>query len=466
MDMSCRAGAVTEDCYRVDYSNYYLAGVISIIAVVFAVLRLSETMWECFERKFKVSIRVSGGMINCGNDMKPYYLLLGWLTDNLRHLQHYKLGYHPKVSDNGQEDETEFSYQPTFGTHYFRYKGRWIKLVREQTPEIVCNEIPYESMTLSAWPQDESLLVEIMNEAKSMGRVEDDTKTSFYAISYGDWNMLGQPKKRRQLSSVILPKKVQDTLVGDIKEFLASETWYSERGIPYRRGYLLHGPPGCGKSSVIKAIAGEIGYDVCILSLSSKDLTDDGLNQLMNVTPAKSIILMEDIESAFKSRETGVEAATTNNLAFEGSGSSKVTFRGLLNALDGVASTEGRLVFLTTNYVERLDPALARPGRVDLKVMVGLPDSDQVERMFTRFYPESTSGLEKKFAELVAGIDGDVSMAMIQGLFMLYKTNPEGALEHAKEYFEEQHFSIKKQEEIEKKTEATAAADNAAEPSA
>lgn len=53
------------------------------------------------------------------------------------------------------------------------------------------------------------------------------------------------------------------------------------KGIPYRRGYLLYGPPGCGKSSFITALAGEIEFSICLLNLSERGLTDDRLNHLL-----------------------------------------------------------------------------------------------------------------------------------------------------------------------------------------
>jgi chaperone BCS1 len=73
-------------------------------------------------------------------------------------------------------------------------------------------------------------------------------------------------------------------------------------GIPYRRGYLLYGPPGSGKSSFIQALAGELGYNICLLNLSEPGLTDDRLNHLLGNTPERSILLLEDVDAAFNQR--------------------------------------------------------------------------------------------------------------------------------------------------------------------
>ena len=74
-------------------------------------------------------------------------------------------------------------------------------------------------------------------------------------------------------------------------------------GIPYRRGYLLYGPPGCGKSSFITALAGYLDMGICILNLSDRSLSDDRLNHLLASAPQQSLILLEDVDAAFISRE-------------------------------------------------------------------------------------------------------------------------------------------------------------------
>jgi chaperone BCS1 len=112
-----------------------------------------------------------------------------------------------------------------------------------------------------------------------------------------------------------------------------------------------------------------------------------------------------------------------------------VTFSGLLNALDGVAaSTSQRILFMTTNHVERLDPALIRPGRVDIKELIGDTTPFQAAELFHRFYAGSSdsSVLERMKAEVAALIESEaaagrsVSMAALQGLFI--QCTPDEAL--------------------------------------
>lgn len=161
-------------------------------------------------------------------------------------------------------------------------------------------------------------------------------------------------KKSRTLDSVVLDTDIAQQLEADIKDFQNSGEWYLSKGVPYRRGYLLFGPPGTGKTSFVQAIAGALKLNLCYLNLSSGEVDDDSLNRLLSEAPERSIILLEDVDAMFTDRTTMQ--------------TSKLSFSGFLNALDGVRSQEGQILFMTTNHKERLDPALLRPGRADVHV--------------------------------------------------------------------------------------------------
>lgn len=140
------------------------------------------------------------------------------------------------------------------------------------------------------------------------------------------------------------------------------------------------------------------------------------------MAPQQSLVLLEDVDAAFLSRDLAAE----NPVKYQGLG--RLTFSGLLNALDGVASTEARIVFMTTNHVDRLDPALIRPGRVDLKEYVGYCSHWQLTQMFQRFYPGQAPSLAETFAERVLQATNQISPAQVQGYFMLHKNDPTGAI--------------------------------------
>ncbi|GAB0088117.1 mitochondrial chaperone BCS1 [Sergentomyia squamirostris] len=353
---------------------------------------------------------------------KSYQWLLQWITQRgAKQTQHLSVETSFEQKETGHV-KTKYDFIPSIGTHFMRYGRTWIRVerTREQHTLDLHMGVPWETVTLTAFGRDKNIYFGILEEARQLALKHTEGKTIMYTAIGSEWRPFGHPRKRRPITSVVLDEGISDKIISDVQEFIRNPMWYSERGIPYRRGYLLYGPPGCGKSSFITALAGEIEFGICVLNLSDRSLSDDRLNHLLSVAPQQSIILLEDIDSAFVSREDTKQQKS----AYEGL--NRVTFSGLLNCLDGVASTEARILFMTTNYLDRLDPALIRPGRVDLKEYVGYCSKIQLEQMFQRFYGKG-SDLSKAtdFAERVTAEGRPVSPAQIQGYFMMHKTSPQ-----------------------------------------
>ena len=233
---------------------------------------------------------------------------------------------------------------------------------------------------------------------------------------------------------------IKELLLEDARDFLKSKQWYADRGtflmfpsssvfchlihssgIPFRRGYLLYGAPGSGKTSIIHSLAGELGLDIYIISLSKAGLDDSSLGSLISSLPEQCIAIMEDIDAAFThglTRDTsGTELEDPrrrdslrrdrddleddkgdhegrdrgrNPGDSPGGASSRITLSGLLNALDGISAQEGRLLFATTNRYDTLDPALTRPGRMDLHVEFRLASQYQARELYKRFFVPDT----------------------------------------------------------------------------
>ena len=169
--------------------------------------------------------------------------------------------------------------------------------------------------------------------------------------------------------------------------------------------FLQYGAPGCGKSSTIQSIAGELGLDVYIVTLSRSGLDDTALYELIGGLPKRCIALMEDIDAAFKQGiKRGVPLPSKDDQdsgppersedPSPDAGVHGVTLSGLLNALDGIGAQEGRILFATTNNHAALDPALIRPGRMDVHVEFKLASKFQARELFKCFYnpPVITDG--------------------------------------------------------------------------
>ncbi|XP_066975605.1 mitochondrial chaperone BCS1 isoform X1 [Macrobrachium rosenbergii] len=360
---------------------------------------------------------------------KSYNWLLHWITvKGARKTQHLSVETKFHEIETGKI-RTDFNFIPSVGEHFFWYKRTWIRVERtrsQQTLDIHMG-VPFEDVKFTTVGKNKDLFFEILDEARDLAIKQNEGKTIMYTAYGSEWRQFGNPRKPRPLNSVVLDRGVSEKIVKDVKDFMDNPEWYSSRGIPYRRGYLLHGPPGCGKSSFITALAGELQLSICVLNLSERGLTDDRLNHLLALAPENTIILLEDVDSAFVSREDTPEMKSAY------AGLNRLTFSGLLNCLDGVASTEARIVFMTTNYPERLDPALIRPGRVDLKQYVGYCTSYQLESMFSRFYPDASPLLAANFAKCSKEMNIPLSAAAVQGHFMMYKENAQEALDNIKQ---------------------------------
>ncbi len=317
-----------------------------------------------------------------------------------------------KSHDNGAF-QAHLNFQPGVGKHLFKYNKQWFQIERNRKEDVIdfTNNQPFESVTLTTLAHKKSMFADMLLEAKSHIMKKEHNKTVVYMSKGPEWRPFGHPRRKRPLNSVILKQGQAEGILSDVQQFLASQNWYHERGIPYRRGYLLHGTPGTGKSSFIQALAGHLEYNICVINLSERGLTDDRLAYLLVNAPSRSILLIEDVDAAF------VERQSTE----EGFGS-MVTFSGLLNALDGVIASEERLIFMTTNHLDKLDSALIRPGRVDKMVELGNADDDQIKAMFMRFYGESIENATH-FVDLLRNTYGYISPAHLQGLFIEHKEN-------------------------------------------
>lgn len=163
---------------------------------------------------------------------------------------------------------------------------------------------------------------------------------------------------------------------------------------------------------------------ICTLNLSGNELDDERLNKVLETAPRNAMILLEDVDAIFVER-----ISVSQNRAGR-----KVSFSGLLNAIDGVRSQEGRILFMTTNHMEKLDPALLRPGRADVHVKLDYATSNQIRKMYQRFYPDTKKELVEEFVEKVP--ENKLSMAKLQGHFLRNKNMPEKAIKNVEDLIE------------------------------
>ncbi|KAJ0415443.1 BCS1 N terminal-domain-containing protein [Aspergillus carlsbadensis] len=374
---------------------------------------------------------------------------------------------------------------PSSGTHYFKYNGRWLALTREVEERGAQWMSRTEKLRVSCLGWDTAILKQLMAEARLTFSQKENGKTVIYRGTmgpYGDEWVWTRTTSRpaRPLSTVYLDESHKRDFLADVQRYLLPSTrkWYSDRGIPYRRGYMFYGPPGTGKSSLAFAAAGYLRLNVYILSLGSRRLTEDGCIQMFQKLPRKCLVLLEDVDSydiAGKRKNSKEEEKESNKDDIETK--NEMTLSALLNLLDGVAAQEGRVLIMTTNHLELLDPALVRPGRVDYKILFKLADRDLTQKMFCNFFsdaPTDQRGLQDEkglggddpklqalsdaFADKIP--ENSFSPADIQGYLLQNSSAPEVAIAGAAEWV------VKRLEEIRIQAEEEAKAKKAAKEKA
>ena len=330
-----------------------------------------------------------------------------------------KVGLDPTDCREERHEALEVHYQPadTGSSVSFVYKGCRIYMSRHSSGVITAGKdrsvTKIEEILLSVFGRDPIVIKTLISDAVKRANAEQPTGRVRILIPNNAWSFGWScvlSKRPRAIDSVILDKSISQRIVDDARMFLRSRDWYEEMGIPYRRGYLLHGPPGCGKTSLSLALAGVLQLDLCSLSL--KGLSDSDLASLIRGAPLRSILVLEDVDAVFTHRER------------KDDGSTRITFSGLLNAFDGVASQEGRIVIMTANHLNSLDPALIRPGRCDLQIMVSFASTEQLEAMFLRFFPGHFVSARRFAASLPSGV---LSLARVQEHLVKHRHSVEAA---------------------------------------
>lgn len=250
------------------------------------------------------------------------------------------------------------TFSPWDGSFLFWYKGHLLILhcaVKEHR----------EDLRISSVGLNANILKTLIEECREKYLKDTQEKISVFEHREGEWKK-ARLRSVRPLSTVIMDEQVKDDILRDVDEFLDQDmqAWYAERGIPYKRGYLLFGPPGTGKHKL----------DIYTLQLSN--ISDSTLMRLFAELPLHCIVLLEDVDTAGVGHRESFDAAQKNE------SKSAVTLSGFLNVLGGVSSQEGRILIMTTNHIEHLDEALIRPGRSDKKVHFKLADQTILSQLF------------------------------------------------------------------------------------
>jgi SpoVK/Ycf46/Vps4 family AAA+-type ATPase len=215
---------------------------------------------------------------------------------------------------------------------------------------------------------------------------------------------------------VVLDATTRRMVRTDFELFFQREEWFRQHNLPYRRGYLLWGPPGNGKSATIRVMASHPHIQPYTLDLSDTEEKSAGVLHLFEraATNAPALVIIEDLDRAFPTEGKRTRERT-------------VSFQTLLNCLDGVGSQDGVIVVATANDPTCLDPAiLKRPGRFDRVVQFRNPDAHLRREYYQRLSPVLTGG---QFESVIAQTEG-FSFAQLRETYIL---GAQSAFEHGRE---------------------------------
>lgn len=286
-----------------------------------------------------------------------------------------------------------------FGDGWGTYDGTLFRYSKSKSNQQLA---PLESITVSFLTRNREVIENFVRDARP-----DEHRNTIYVSMFGaSGHSGGLRRRKRGLNTVFVDGGIKDRLVSRLNWFLGAEDWHAARGIPWKLGIVLHGPPGTGKTSLIHALASDFGFDIkYIKSLHA-------LGDAFRSGCANDLFVIEDIDTIAGSLDRGGRASD----ATTASSATVALQRGsplheILNSMDGMQTPDGLKFILTTNHIARLDPAIVRPGRIDDVIEVGPLSQESAQQMFRAFYdrdgladytPRTGAELQQMFSTLPA----------------------------------------------------------------
>lgn len=357
-----------------------LAGATVVGALMFALRALPGLIWNRLSDFFTVTLVIE-------HREAAFRFIDEWLSKqdavkNARRLM---------IAETFEYEAGRWQWKMTLGRgwHLLRYGRAWLLIHREVKDGGDFAE------ALGKGPQQRFWIRSVGRSQDALNALFKEAKEAYFGdgllkvfIWDGGWECVDR-RRPRSLDSVFMPAEQKARVVSDMDRFLTSRDWYAARGVPWRRGYLFKGQPGTGKTTLIAALAGRFGRSVCALNLNNIQ-NDNQLIAAFNHAPHDGVIVIEDIDTAKITHDREKQAEKEEKLVEAGvpqpdKQQTGVTLSGLLNAIDGLASREGRILFITSNCPDKLDPALLRPGRVDVDEEIGLLGRAEAEGMIEAF---------------------------------------------------------------------------------
>ena len=294
-----------------------------------------------------------------------------------------------------------------YGKHFFIYGLRpgFISLSQQENTN---SDMERDEITITIFGRDSNIYDKMFGEVKN-NDITLRNKFVVYKHMGENWGRVPNQRKRK-IDTIFLNKGIKKKVFNFIDLFRNNENWYLDHGLSYQCGILLYGPPGCGKTSLVKSIASYYNYSLYILPASRLHKIYDAMSGLEE----HSIILIEDIDTDDITKKRKKSNKKDKNGDEDGRGFSLSNLSDILNTIDGVISNHGRLLIATTNHIEKLDAALIRAGRFDLKVKLDYADLYTLKQFINNYYPKFNIPENFKLNEKITS--SDIQAAILKNL--------------------------------------------------
>lgn len=407
-------------------SSIFAAG-----AVGFLLIRLPKTIASFFKSQCMTSLNFNTSGTNWSDyNQMQYTAFLKWFAKN------NWFNWSRVITLDGEARVDTGAVGPGVGTHMFFYNRRFFFFTITEKDSQGTSLSKYH-ISISVIGRSKVPIYALMDAFMEKG---DPSKyITHFEAKDSEWNWVTRSEKRKE-GTLVIQDNIQKELILPLQEFVKNKEWYYERGLDYKFCALLYGPPGTGKSSLARAIAHVLNRNLYKLS------PDGGISYSTILQGAKGgIVLIEDIDAyGIARKRTGAETDVKSGVAVpvlktkenklqekgtpqDNVGDAIAEFIGgslsdLLNGLQGVIPLDDVIVLITTNHPEKLDPALIRDSRVDVRILVDYFSHKDIVKYIKIMYKEDYVGetfpplpaatISKKFLENKYSLQGFVESVL------------------------------------------------------